>query len=143
MPTHIPPSQLVEALNWRYATKKFDPARKIPAADWDALEQAMVLAPSSIGLQPWKFVVVVDQATKLRLVPAAHHQAQVADCSHFVVFTVRRNLGSDHVDRHIARMAEIQGVALETLDKFKQMTIGNLERARAEGKLDTWQTHQI
>jgi nitroreductase len=143
VPTHIPPQQLIDALNWRYATKKFDLARKIPAADWAALEQAMVLAPSSIGLQPWKFVVVTDQPTKSRLVPAAHNQSQVADCSHFVVFTVRRNLDSGHVDRHIARMAEVHEVGVETLDRFKQMTIGNLEKARAEGRLDTWQTHQI
>jgi len=102
-----------------------------------------VLAPSSIGLQPWKFFVVTDQAVKARLVPASFNQAQAGDCSHFVVFTVRKALDAGHVDRHVARMAEVQGVTTESLEKFKQMTVGNLEKARAEGKLDTWQTHQI
>ena len=54
--------QLLAALNWRYATKKFDPSKKISAATWAALEQALVLAPSSFGLEPWKFVVVTDAA---------------------------------------------------------------------------------
>jgi nitroreductase len=143
MPTHIPPSQLVEALNWRYATKKFDPLRKIPDDDWRALEQALVLAPSSIGLQPWKFFVVTDPAMKGRLVPASYHQAQTADCSHFIVFTVRKDIDAAHVDRHITRMMEVQGAAAASLDKFRTMTMRNLDKARAAGTLDTWQTHQI
>ena len=60
----IADSQLLAALNWRYATKKFDPSKKIPAATWAALEQALVLSPSSFGFEPWKFVVVTDAAVK-------------------------------------------------------------------------------
>jgi nitroreductase len=137
------PPQLVAALTWRYATKKFDPAKTIPADVWHALEQALVLAPSSIGLQPWKFIVVTDPAVKAQLVPASYRQAQAADCSHFTVFAVRRDLGEDHVDRHIARMAEVRGITVESLAKFRTMTMGNLDRARAEGRLDAWQESQI
>ena len=134
---------LLQQLNWRYATKKFDPTKKIPAEDWAALEQALVLTPSSAGLQPWKFFVVTDPAVKARLRPAAHNQAQTVDCSHFVVFTVRKDLGHEHVGRHVARMAEVRGITTESLAKFHQMVTGNLERAKAESRLDTWQTHQI
>jgi len=143
MPTPIPPQQLIEALNWRYATKKFDPERKIPADDWHALETALVLTPSSIGLQPWKFFVVTDAAMKTQLMGAAYRQPQVADCSHFVVFTVRRAIDAEHVDRHISRMAEITGATLESLAKFRTMTMRNLEKARDAGTLDVWQEHQI
>jgi nitroreductase len=139
----ISPQQLVAALNWRYATKKFDPAKKIPAADWDALEQALVLAPSSIGLQPWKFFVVTDPAVKLRLMGASYRQAQVVDCSHFVAFTARRDIDAEHVNRHISRMAEVTGVTAESLEKFRAMTLRNLDRAREAGTLDSWQEHQI
>ena len=66
-----------------------------------------MLSPSSIGLQPWKFLVVTDPATKARLVPASYHQSQVVDCSHFVVFAVRKDLGADHVEKHIDRMHEL------------------------------------
>jgi nitroreductase len=143
MPVALPPSQLVDALNWRYATKKFDPARKIPADVWHALEQSLVLAPSSIGLQPWKFYIVTDPATKTQLQGASYRQAQIVDCSHLVVFTVRRDIDAAHVERHIERMIEVTGAAPETLAKFRTMTMRNLDKARAEGKLDTWQEHQV
>lgn len=143
MPVSVPPPQVVEALQWRYATRKFDPARKIADADWAALEQTLILTPSSIGLQPWKFVVVTDQAMKEQLLPAAWKQVQVVECSHFVVFAVRLDLGAEHVDRHIARMVEVRGGTVEALAKFRAMAVGNLEKARREGRLDTWQTHQI
>lgn len=139
----LTPDSLLAALRWRYAVRRFDPTRKIPAELWSALEEALVLTPSSIGLQPWKFIVVTDPAVKAKLRPAAWNQAQVTDCSHFVVLAVRRNLGADHVDRHIARMSEVQGVTVESLEKFRTMVTGNLDRARQEGRLDTWQTHQI
>ena len=135
--------QVVAALKWRYATKKFDPARKIPPDDWHALEQSLVLAPSSIGLQPWKFFVVTDAAVKMQLMAASYRQAQIGDCSHVVVFTVRRNLDSDHVERHIQRMVEVLGVAPDSLEKFRSMTMRNLDKARAAGTLDQWQEHQI
>lgn len=136
-------SVLLTALNWRYAVKKFDRTRAIPAETWRALEEALVLTPSSIGLQPWKFVVVTDPAVKLRLQAAAYGQAQVADCSHFVVMAVHRDIGVAHVDRHVARMAAVRGIAVETLAKFRQMALRNLDAARAEGRLDTWQTYQV
>jgi nitroreductase len=143
MPTAIPPAQLLEALNWRYATKKFDPARKIPEDTWHALEQALILTPSSIGLQPWEFFVVTDAPTKAQLTTASYRQAQVNDCSHFVAFTARRNIDAEHVDRHIARMAEITGAVPESLAKFRAMTMRNLDKARDAGTLDAWQEHQI
>jgi nitroreductase len=142
MPSFLPPDQLVAALQWRYATQKFDPAKKIPATDWHAFEQALVLAPSSIGLQPWKFLVVTDPAVKTQLQAASYRQPQPADCSHFVVFAVRRNLDAEHVERHIRRVMEVRGVAEESLAKFRAMTLRNLERARAAGTLDAWQEHQ-
>ncbi len=143
MPTPIPPQQLVEALNWRYATKKFDPAKMIPADVWQALEQSLVLAPSSIGLQPWKFFVVTDPAVKSQLQAVSYRQAQIGDCSHLVAIAVRRGIDAEHVDRHIARMAEVTGAAVQSLEKFRVMTMRNLDRARAAGTLDAWQEHQI
>jgi nitroreductase len=141
--TPIAPAQLTAALHWRYAVKKFDPAKRIPAEIWSALEEALVLTPSSIGLQPWRFVVVTDPAVKARLAPAAWNQPQVADCSHFVVFAVHRDLGGAHVQRHIDRMVQVRGVAPESLVKFRAMVMRNLDEARAQGRLDTWQSHQI
>lgn len=139
----VPPATLLDALQWRYATKKFDPVKKIPAETWAVLEQTLVLSPSSAGLQPWKFIVVTDPAVKARLVPAAHQQAQPADCSHFVVFTVRRGLDPAHVDRHVARTAEVRDLAVESLARYRKMIADNIEKARTGGTLDAWQEHQV
>ena len=141
--TPIPSSQLLDALNWRYATKKFDPARKIPAGLWTALEQALVLSPSSFGIQPWKFIVVTDPAVKASLVPVSWGQTQPADCSHFVVFAVKRGLGEADLARSLARTAEVRGIPVDSLAGFKNVMLGSIEKARAAGYLDNWQTHQI
>jgi nitroreductase len=111
--------------------------------EWRALEQALVLSPSSIGLQPWKFLVVTDAAVKAGLRAASWRQPQPEECSHFVVFAVRKDLDAGHVERHVERIIEVRGVERESLAKFQSMTLRNLEKARAEGRLDTWQTHQV
>jgi nitroreductase len=143
MPDTVPPQQLLDALRWRYATQKFDASHKIEPATWSALEEALVLTPSSIGLQPWKFFVITKAEVKTELRAAAWNQSQVSDCSHFVVFAVRKNIGAEHVDRHLDRIVEVRGVPRESLTRFGQMAVKNLDAARAEGRLDTWQTHQI
>ncbi|MBI5775201.1 MAG: NAD(P)H-dependent oxidoreductase [Verrucomicrobia bacterium] len=116
--------QLVARLQWRYATKRFDAARKIPAADWAALEAALVLTPSSFGLQPWKFVVITDQPTKEKLVPVSWNQGQPAECSHHVVFAVRTKLGEAEIDAYLDSIIAARGVARESLAGFCGMMTG-------------------
>jgi nitroreductase len=143
MSAALTPDQLVSALNWRYATKKFDRAKKIADELWAALEQALILAPSSMGLQPWKFFVVTDQAVKDRLLTASYKQSQITDCSHLVVFTVHKNIGSAHVEKYLDRVASVKAVTRESLVGFGKMITGNLSSAAKEGRLDMWQTHQV
>ncbi|HXA81287.1 MAG TPA: NAD(P)H-dependent oxidoreductase [Opitutaceae bacterium] len=139
----IPSDTLLEALHWRYATKKFDPAKKIPADTWATLEQALVLAPSSFGLQPWKFIVVQDPATRQKLSAASWGQTQPVECSHYVAFTVRKNLGADHVDHFLDRIVEVRGGTKDALKGYRDIMLGSLEKARAGGYLDMWQSHQV
>ena len=117
---------VIGQLNWRYAVKKFDAMRTIPADQWSALEQALVLAPSSFGLQPWKFVVVTDRAVREKLVAHSWSQRQVADASHLVVFAVRKGIGPADADRLVARMAEVRHVTKESLEPYRQMMLGTL-----------------
>ena len=139
----ITDTTLLTALNWRYATKKFDPQKVIAADTWAALEQSLVLAPSSFGIQPWKFIVVDDPKLKAALVPLSWGQTQPAEASHFVVFAVCEDLGEEHLDRYLARTAAVRDTPVEKLAPFKNVMMGSLEKARKEGRLDTWQTHQI
>jgi nitroreductase len=120
----IAPADLEGRLNWRYATKQFEPGRAIPDEVWQALERALVLAPSSFGLQPWKFIVVNDPALRAKLLPHSWNQRQIVDASRLVVFTVKDELLPDDVHRLIARTAESRGVAPESLAAYRDIILG-------------------
>ncbi|MCB1065474.1 MAG: NAD(P)H-dependent oxidoreductase [Verrucomicrobiae bacterium] len=122
----IPGSQLLDQLRWRYATKLFDPARKISAEDWSVLEDALVLTPSSYGLQPWKFFVITNQDLKDSLIPAAYNQRQVADCSHLVIMTVRTEMTEADVDRFVDFTAETRGMDRERLAGYRNLMVGDI-----------------
>ena len=106
----ITSQQLLDRLNWRYATKQFDPTRKINAQDWATLEDALLLTPSSGGLQPWKFIVVTDPAVRAKLSPASYGQPQITNASHLVVFAAKKNFNEADVDAFISRAAATRGV---------------------------------
>ena len=127
----VQPDIVLSQLKWRYATKKFDPTKKIAPDLWAKLEQATVHAPSSFGLQPWKFVVVTDSEMRKQLHPVSYGQAQVLDASHLVVFAAKNPPTPADVDAYVARTAQVRGGTIESLDKFKQTMLGSLARMDA------------
>jgi nitroreductase len=124
--TPDPQHALTQALAWRYATKLFDPDAKIDEADWSVLKDSLRWAPSSYGLQPWRFTVVQDIGLRAQLREAAWGQAQVTDCSHFVVLTSLKQLDAAFVERHVARTAEQRGIPMESLARFREVAASNL-----------------
>ena len=138
----ITSDQLLGRLRWRYATKQFDPAAKIPEADWAALEETLILTPSSFGLQPWRFVVVNDPATRERLVPVSWDQRQPADASHFVVFAVPTKFGETEIDALLARTVELRGGEISALAGYRGMMTGSL-LGRTDGELRQWMIRQV
>jgi nitroreductase len=124
----VSPDAVLARFRWRYATKKFDPARTIPPKVWAGLEEAAVLAPSSYGLQPWAFVVVTDPAVRKQLHAVSYHQPQVLDASHLVVFAAKNPPTPADVDRHVARTAAVRGVAPDSLDGYRKKMLGSVSR---------------
>lgn len=135
--------QLLKQLNWRYATKRFDRDRKIDAETWSALEDVLVLTPSSYGTQPWKFIVITDQAVKDKLVPLSWNQGQVAECSHYVVFAIRKNVDARHIDSYIKRITEVRGVTTEMLAGFRKVLIGDVVEGPRSKWVNEWATRQV
>jgi nitroreductase len=133
---------VLEQLRWRYATKKFDPARTIPDEDWQALAESLVLTPSSFGLQPWKFWVITNPEIKSKLLPISYKQTQVVDGSHVVVLTARKDLSADDVDRYLTRISEIRGVAVENLAGFRKVMIGALVPPPPGFDINDWAAKQ-
>lgn len=134
---------VLSQLRWRYATKQFDAARKISSADWAALEEALVLTPSSFGLQPWRFIVVTDPMIREKLVPVSWGQRQVADASHLVVFAIRKNVGPAEVERYLTRIAEVRGVPVDSLKGFRDMLTGFLAQPKERFDVNTWSARQV
>lgn len=152
-------SDFITNQNWRYATKKFDAAKKISTQDLNTLKEAIRLSSSSYGLQPYKVIIVENPELRAQLQPAAYGQAQVVDASHLIVFANETNVDDDTVNQYINRISETRGIPTESLAGFgdymkgginsmpqdvkniwaaKQtyLALGNLLNAAAELKID-------
>ena len=138
----IAPSALLAAQQWRYATKQFDASKKIPADTWSVLEQALVLSPSSFGLQPWRFVIVTDPAVRAKLREHSWGQAQVTDASHLVVFAARHTLDAADITHFIERTAQVRGQTAESLKGYHDMMNGSL-LSRPPAALQAWAERQV
>ncbi|MBI2386601.1 MAG: NAD(P)H-dependent oxidoreductase [Elusimicrobia bacterium] len=135
------PETLLNALNWRYAVKKFDAAGRIPLDKWEALEESLLLSPSSYGLQAWKFLVVEDKALRAKLRPASWDQSQITDADKLVVFLVKKDAGPEDVQRFVDRISEVRRVPAETLEGYKQMMLQSM--SLPPEKVEAWLTRQV
>ncbi|MDR3456312.1 MAG: NAD(P)H-dependent oxidoreductase [Verrucomicrobiae bacterium] len=134
--------QLITALEWRYATKVFDATAKIPIHVWGALEKALVLTPTSYGLQPYKFLNVQDPAMRAALLPHSWGQKQVVDCSHYVVFLARTEVKPADVDRLIARISEVRGTPADKLTSYRDLILSNLVNGPRGKNAHEWAARQ-
>jgi nitroreductase len=134
--------KIIEQLNWRYAVKKFDAGRRIPDEDWNVLEHSLILAPSSYGLQPYKFIVVTDENLKRELTPAAYGQTQIADCSHLVVVAYKKVLTDADVEHYVDRIVEVRNAPRESFKDYEQTMKATAQKAVHEGTIETWNSRQ-
>ena len=134
--------QLLDALQWRYATKVFDATKKIPVGIWQTLEQALVLTPTSYGLQPYRFLVIRDPAKRAELLPHSWNQKQVVDASHFVVFTARTRMTGADVDKLIQRTSDIRKVPAGSLDFYRDLMLGDIVNGPRGKTAHEWAARQ-
>ena len=117
------PEQLIDTYNWRYATKVFDPNRKLSPDTWNTLQEALRLTPSSFGLQPWHFLHITSTELREALLPHSWGQRQVVDCSHYLVLCTRTDIDASFVEEFIASTAEQRGVTTESLQGYQDVVI--------------------
>ena len=152
-------STFLEHQNWRYATKKFDAAKKISTEDLNTLKEAIRLSTSSYGLQPYKVIIVENPELRALLQQAAWGQSQIVDASHLIIFANETNIGDDAIDNFLKNISETRSTPIEALSgygdfmKSKILTLtsdakniwtskqtylamGNLLNAAAELKID-------
>jgi nitroreductase len=125
--------ELIESLQWRYATKKMN-GDKIPQDKLERILEATRLAPSSYGLTPYQVIVVEDQELKERLVSACYNQTQLADSSAVLVFSIWDTIDEEEVEYYIKTMASERGLPVEALNDFKGMMLGTISNMTEEQK---------
>lgn len=136
------PTPILDSLRWRYATKQFDPDKKLSQPQLDTLLESLRLTASSFGLQPWRFVVVTDPATRTELQAVSWNQPQVTDCSHLIVLCRLAEVTDDLVRAHIDNTAATLGTPREKLAPLEDIILGFLGRMSDEQKA-AWTTNQV
>ena len=132
---------LLQSLEWRYATKRFDASEKVSEEDIEKLKQSINLAATSFGLQHFRVKVVTDPDIKARLRAAAYNQPQVTEASHVFVFAAKDDMLPEYIDNFIKMMAEQRGVDYENLKGYGEYIKGAVGSKSAEDIKD-WNRRQ-
>lgn len=135
-------TSIIDALEWRYAAKTFDTAKKLSAAQLDTLLEALRLSPSSFGIQPWRFIVVTNPEVRARLRVAGFDQKQITDASHLIVFAAAKDIDDALIDRYIQSIADIRGVSVESLHGRRVMITEWIKQKTAQDRQE-WAIQQV
>ena len=114
---------LLHKLQWRYATKKFDPEKEVAEDDITELLKAANLSASSYGLQPYEIIVIKDQELQDQLRTVSWNQSQISDASHIVVLAAKTSLNTAFIDDYIENIMHERQVSKESLGGYHQMMI--------------------
>lgn len=132
---------ILNSLNWRYATKAFNTDKLVSPSDIEVLLDAARLAPTSLGLQPWKAYVITNKDMCKKLKEAAWGQPQVSDASHLVIFTVRKTIDEKYVDSYIETVMKVRNQKKEEVEGYKKMLMGSVSGKTPE-QIKEWSARQ-
>jgi len=134
--------QLIENLEWRYATKKYDSSKKVSDEDITKIKEAIQLSASSYGFQLYKILDVQDAEIRAKLQPASWGQKQVVDASHFFVFCANADVTNEDIDGYIQLKADIQGLNVKDLKGYGDFVKGKMADLTVEQK-QVWTAKQV
>ena len=125
-------SDLIQKLQSRYATKKYNPTKVVPQDKVDRIVEAIRLTASSSGLQPYEVIVVTNKELREKIVPVAWNQAQIADCSHLLVFAGWDNYTADRINMMFDLVNDVRGVKNEGWENYRQQVLSTYVPRDAE-----------
>ncbi|HEY9169488.1 MAG TPA: NAD(P)H-dependent oxidoreductase [Lutibacter sp.] len=123
--------QLIENLKWRYATKKFDPSKKVSQQNIDYIKEAVQLSASSYGLQPFKVLEIKNPVLRSALKPWSWNQPQITDASHLFVFCNNIEVTAEEVDDLTQLKSDINEIGIEKLSGYGDFVKGKLKEKSA------------
>jgi nitroreductase len=125
-------TDLISKLNWRYATKKMNPAKVVPQEKVDRILEAVRLTASSSGLQPYEVFVVTNKEVREKIKPVAWNQEQITDCSHLLVFAAWDNYTAERINMMFDLVNEQRGIKSEGWENYRQMLLSTYVPRDAE-----------
>ncbi|MES2267700.1 MAG: NAD(P)H-dependent oxidoreductase [Bacteroidota bacterium] len=132
---------LVDKLKWRYATKKFDSTKKIAADKLQTILDAVQLAPSSLGLQHYRVLVIENADIREKLKAVGYGQSQISDASHLIVFAAETNINEEFGKKYVDNVAATRNIPREALSGFEGMVLGAIN-GRTPEQLLIWAQKQ-
>lgn len=126
---------IIEHLEWRYATKKFDNTKRLSDSQIDTLKSAFNLTATSYGLQPLKMLIISNHELKEKLLPHAYNQPQITTCSHLLVICIKTDVDGTYVDKkfdHEKKVRKIEESAIAGFRSFLKNFIENKEPSDLE-----------
>lgn len=123
---------LFEKLNWRYATKKMNPEKKVSDDKVEKIIEAARLAPTSSGLQPFEIIVVTDPDVRAKIRAAAWDQAQITDGSHLLVFAAWDDYTEDRINAMFDHVNEERGGTNDGWEAYRQKLLAGYVPRDAE-----------
>jgi nitroreductase/dihydropteridine reductase len=123
--------ELLDKLNWRYATKSMN-GEKVPQEKVDNILEAISLAPTSSGLQPFEVFVITNQEVKEKIKPIAWNQSVITDCSHLLVFAAWDTYTADRINKMFDLTNTVRGFENEGWENYRQMLLSSYPQKDAE-----------
>lgn len=131
----------IEALKWRYATKKFDPNRLLSEEQIEKLKQAFNLTATSYGLQPLKLVVIHNKMLQEELRAHSFNQPQVSTASHVLILCIEKEVGKQFIENYFQHVRDIRNTPEDILKPHRNFLVEDFERKPIDD-IRTWATHQ-
>ena len=132
---------IVKALKWRYAAKKFDPSRVIPNDIIEVIKESFNLTASSYGLQPVKLLIVSNKSILQELVPISSNQQQVSQASHLCIFCVDTNIDEAYIRTYFENIKSIRNTPDAVLSSFRESLISSFQ-AKSIDEIYNWGANQ-
>ena len=133
--------QLVEDLQWRYATKKYDSKKSVSDDDISIIKQVLQLVPTSYGLQPLKFLFIENTEIRTQLLAHSFGQQSIVDASHLLVICSYKDIETKNIDSYIKNTSRTREIELKKISGFGTFLKNYFEKMSLE-EISEWTARQ-
>lgn len=135
-------SEILKALNWRYATQVFDQKKKISDKDLNELLEVVRLSPSSYGLQPWKFIVVENPELRKKIREAGYNQPKITEASNLIVFCTKIDISEEYIREIVKDTAKTRNILMDSLKGYENMLV-DFRKSLTQEMIIEWAKRQV